>query len=134
MNVLDLSGFGPILDGPDLGQVHLQTFFQKNEAGILIRVGGEMTLVRMGIETMFVETTEDLADMLYVFHRVIGVDDDVVKIDGNIYIKEITEDDIHESLESGRSIGQSEGHNKPFKGSVVSPECCLPFVTFHNAD
>ena len=127
-------GFGPILDGPDLGRIYLQTFFRKNEAEILDGVGGEMTLVRTGIETMFPETTEDLTDMLLVFHRVIGVDEDVVKVDGDINVEEVAEDVIHESLESGRSIGQSEGHNKPFKRSVASLECHLPFITFCNAD
>ena len=105
MNVLDLSGFGPILDGPDLGRIHLQTFSRKNEAEVLDRVGGEMTLVRTGIETMFAETTENLVDMLLVFRRVVRVDEDVVKIDGNIYVEEITKDVIHESLESSWSIG-----------------------------
>ena len=93
-----------------------------------------MTLVGTGIETMFSETTEDFADMLLVFRRVVGVDENVVKVDGNIYVEKITKDVIHESLEGGRSIGQSERHNKPFEGSIASPECCLPFVTFRYAD
>ena len=72
--------------------------------------------------------------MLLVFCRVVGVDENVIEVDGNIYVEEITKDVIHESLESSWSIGQSERHNKPFEGSVASPECCLPFVTFRNAD
>ena len=93
-----------------------------------------MALVRTGIETMFPEMTEDLMDMLLVFRRVIGVDEDVIKVDGDINIEEVAEDVIHESLESSWSIGQSEGHNKPFKRSIASPECHLPFITFRNAD
>ena len=93
-----------------------------------------MTLVRTGIEAMFPETTEDLTDMLLVFHRVVRVDEDVIKVDGDINVEEVAEDVVHESLESGRSIGQSERHNKPFEGSITSPECRLPFITFHNAD
>ena len=93
-----------------------------------------MTLVRTGIETMFPETTEDLVDMLLVFRRVVRVDEDVVKVDGNINVEEVAEDVIHESLESGWSIGQSERHNKPFEGSIASLECRLPFITFRNAD
>ena len=60
-----------------------------------------MTLVRTGIETMFAEMTEDLSDMLLVFCRVVGVDEDVVKVDGNINVEEVAEDVIHESLEGG---------------------------------
>ena len=75
-----------------------------------------MTLVRTGIETMFPETTEDFADMLLVFRRVVGVDENVVKVDGNIYVEEITKDVIHESLEGGQSIGQSESMTSHLKG------------------
>ena len=47
-----------------------------------------MALVRMGIETMFPEMTEDLMDMLLVFRRVVGVDEDVIKVDGDINVEE----------------------------------------------
>ena len=51
-----------------------------------------------------------------------------------MYIQKVTKNVIHESLECRRSIGQPEGHDKPFKGAVVGPKGTFPFVTFHNAD
>ena len=93
------------MDGPDLGWIHLQTFFQKNEAKVLDGVSGEMTFVRTGIETMFLETTENLTDMFLVFCRVVEVDEDVIKVDGNIYVQKVTKNVVHESLESGWGIG-----------------------------
>ena len=64
-----------------------------------------MTFVRMGIETMLPEMTENLMDMFLVFHRVVGVDEDVIEVDGNIYVQKVTENVVHESLESGWGIG-----------------------------
>ena len=93
-----------------------------------------MTFVRMGIETMLPEMTENLMDMFLVFCRVIGVDEDVVEVDGDIYVQKVTENVIHESLESSRGIGQSKRHDKPFKRTIVSPEGCLPFVSICNVD
>ena len=64
-----------------------------------------MTFVRTGIKTMFPEMTENLADMFLVFRRFVRVDEDVVKVDGNIYVQKVTKNVVHESLESGWGIG-----------------------------
>ena len=52
----------------------------------------------------------------------------------NANIQEITEDVIHETLESCRSIGKSEGHNEPFKRTIVGSESDFPFITVCNMD
>ena len=93
-----------------------------------------MTFVRTGIKTMFPEMTENLADMFLVFRRFVRVDEDVVKVDGNIYVQKVTKNVVHESLESGWGIGQSERHDKPFKRTIASLEGHLPLVSVHNAD
>ena len=51
-----------------------------------------------------------------------------------MYIQEVTKNVVHESLERGRSIGQPERHDKPFKGAITGPKDGFPFVTFRNAD
>ena len=37
-------------------------------------------------------------------------------------------------LESCGSIGKSEGHNEPFKITIVGSESGFPFITIHNTD
>ena len=37
-------------------------------------------------------------------------------------------------LESCRSIGKSEGHNKPFKRTIAGSESGFPFITVRNMD
>ena len=77
---------------------------------------------------------EDLADMFLMICRVVGINEDVVEVDDHTHIQEITEDVIHEMLESCRSIGKSEWHNKPFKITVVGAESSFPFITIRNMD
>ena len=51
-----------------------------------------------------------------------------------MYIQEVTKNVVHESLERGRSIGQPERHDKPFKGAVTGLKGSFPFVALRNAD
>ena len=73
MYVLHLARLGPVLDGLDFGWIHLQSFFGKDEAEVLNSVRRKTAFVWTSIETMFPETTENLADMLSMFCRVIGI-------------------------------------------------------------
>ena len=49
-------------------------------------------------------------------------------------IEQVAKNIIHEALESGGCVGESERHYAPFKGAVVSPESCLPFVAVSDLD
>ena len=64
----------PVLDGLNLGGIHLQTFFRKNEVEILNGVGGEVTFVWTSIEAMFSETTEDFSDMFPMICGIVGIE------------------------------------------------------------
>ena len=46
----------------------------------------------------------------------------------------MTEDVVHEMLESCRSIGKSKRHNKPFKRTIAGSESGFPFITVCNMD
>ena len=64
-----------------------------------------MTFIWTSKETISSETEEDLADMLLMVRRVIGVNEDVVEVDDHMNIQEVTKNVIHKSLEGGWSIG-----------------------------
>ncbi len=72
--------------------------------------------------------------MLLVCFHIVGVDEDVVKIDDNTNIEHIGEDVVHESLERSWGIGKSERHDLPFKRSIAGSECGFPLITFGYAD
>ena len=72
--------------------------------------------------------------MFLMIHRVVGINEDVIEVDDHTHIQEITEDVVHETLESCRSIGKSKGHNEPFKRTVAGAESSFPFITICNMD
>ena len=43
-------------------------------------------------------------------------------------VKTLAEDIIQESLKGGRSIGQTERHDKVFEMTIASAKCRFPFV------
>ena len=73
-------------------------------------------------------------DMFLMICRVVGINEDVVEADDHAHIPEITEDVVHEMLESCGSIGKSEGHNEPFKRTIAGVESSFPFITICNTD
>ena len=72
--------------------------------------------------------------MLSVDFDVVGVDEDVVEVDDNTNIEHVSEDIIHEFLECCWGVGESEGHDLPFKRSIAHSECGLPLITFGYGD
>ena len=80
------------------------------------------------------EMAENLTDMFLMICRVVGINEDVLGVDDHTHIQEITEDVVHEMLESCRSIGKSKGHNEPFKRTIAGSESSFPFITVHNTD
>ena len=83
---------------------------------------------------MLLEALENFSDMASVFFFGVRVDEYVIKVHQYTNIEQVTKDVIHEALESGRCVGESERHYAPFKGAVASLESCLPFVTLSDSD
>ena len=85
----------------------------------------EETLIGVGVEMMLSEALENFSDMASVFFLGVRVDEYVIEVYQYTNIEQVTEDVIHEALESSRSIGESERHYAPLKGAVASPESRL---------
>ena len=69
-----------------------------------------------------------------MIHRIIRIDKDVVEVHNNRNIKQIGKDIVHEALESHQSIGKTERHDHPFKGTIACAKRSLPFITFSYLD
>jgi len=74
----------------------------------------EGAFVNSGVETIFSESPEYFVDMFSVDLNVVGIDEDVIEIDNNA-IEHVGEDVIHKYLEHCRGVGESKGHDLPFK-------------------
>ena len=94
----------------------------------------EETLICAGIEVMLLEVSEHFSDMALVFFLGVGVDEYVVEVHQYTNIEQVAEDVVHEALESGRCVGESERHYVPFEGAIVSLESPLPFITLLDLD
>ena len=83
---------------------------------------------------MLSEASENFSDMASVFFLRVRVDEYVIKVHQYTNIEQVTEDVIHEALESGRCVGESKRHYVPFEGAIVSPESHLPFIALSDSD
>jgi len=93
-----------------------------------------MAFVRTEVKAVLSESAEYFSNMVLMFFGIVGVDKNVVEIDNDTDIKQVTENVVHEALESGRSVRKTKWHNEPFKRAIASTKSSLPFVTFSNAD
>jgi len=75
----------------------------------------ELTFLCFGIKTSLAEMLEYFFYMLVILGYVIQVDEYIIQIDHDTDIQKVGENVIHESLEGRRSIGETEGHYRPFK-------------------
>ena len=115
MNVFDLVVFRPIEDSLHFVFSHAKSIRCQDVSKEFHTVLVKLAFPSVGIKAMFPEPAEDFFDMLFVLGQVVRVDEDVVKVDDDTDIEEITEDVVHETLKGRRGIGKSKGHHQPFK-------------------
>ncbi len=70
--------------------------------------------------------------MFLVLHRIIRVDEYVIKIYNYGNVKHVSKNIVHKALECRRSIGESKRHDMLFKRAITGLEGCFPFITFSN--
>ena len=70
----------------------------------------EEALISAGIEVMLLEVSENFSDMALVFFLRVRVDGYVIEVYQYTNIKQVAKDVIHEALESGGCVGESERH------------------------
>ncbi|KIK16423.1 hypothetical protein PISMIDRAFT_113421, partial [Pisolithus microcarpus 441] len=116
LNALHLTRFRPVSDGLNLTLGHCQTIGREKESKVFDRLGVGLTLLRFGIETVFPESAKNLVNMFFVV----------------FYIVRVHKDRVDEMLECCRGVGKSKWHDKPFIGSITSPEGRFPFISISN--
>ena len=67
---------------------------------------------------MLLELLEDFSDMASVFFFGVGVDEYVIEVYQYTNIEQVAKNVIHEALECGGCVGESERHYAPFKGAI----------------
>src|SRR5467141_20297 len=129
LNVLDFSGFRPILDYLDFVLGHSEAFGRQHISEVFAGSDVELAFVCKGKKSISAESAKYFSDMSLVFGNVVRVDEDVVQIDDDNDVNHIHEDVIHKLLESRWSISKPFRHYQPLERSIVSSESSLPFVS-----
>ena len=87
LDVLHLVGFRPIGDGFHLIGGHGQSIGGKAEPKVFGGGGMELTILRFGEEIVFLEMSEDFADMSLMGFNILRIYEDVIQIDDNADIE-----------------------------------------------
>ena len=66
--------------------------------------------------------------MLRVLFKCLGIDENIVEIHNDEFVKPVVEESIHGGLESGGSVGESKRHDNEFVCAITRSEGGLVFV------
>jgi hypothetical protein len=85
----------------------------------MIPFHAEGAFFQVGIKLVLSQGVQNLLNMLQVFFLSLVVSEDVIQIHHYKSIGEWSQDIVHHSHESGRSIFQTKGHDQPFKKTFL---------------
>src|SRR4030081_2938128 len=77
---------------------------------------------------------EDFSDVFPVIFRVVRVNEDVIEVGDDRNVEHVAKYVVDETLKSGESIGEAEGHDEPFERTVSGAEGGFPFISFSDPD
>ena len=109
--VFDIPRFWPFQDCLDFVRGHPEALGGKNISEVFHSIGMKLTFIHASIESVFPEVSENLTDMFLVLGGVVGIDENVVKVDDDGNVNHIGKDVIHKTLESSRSVSKTKRHN-----------------------
>ena len=72
--------------------------------------------------------------MFDLFVEVLRINQNVVEVNYQIYLYEISEDVVDKMLKGGRCIAEAKGHNCVLEASKSSSHCCQIFVSFSDSN
>jgi hypothetical protein len=64
----------------------------------------ELAFLRLNVEAGFLESFEDQADMSLVFFEGIGIDQEIIEVDNEEFVKVIAKFVVYEMLECSRRV------------------------------
>ena len=134
LNILNLTRSRPFLNSLNFVFRHCKSSKRQYKIKVLYCVSIECTFASFSIESMLLKISEDLLDQLIMLVYAISIDQDIIQIDDNPIVKQISEDIVHEILKGGKNVSQIKWHYQPLKGTIVSSEDGLPFIAFSNPD
>ena len=129
-NIFHLGWSWPTCDAVELYGVHGQLAGFHDHAEVFDLVGGELALFELQMKVKFGHALENAFRAFFMEGGVGGVDKKIVHVDDEpSFGNHMAEGVVHEALEGGGGVGESEEHHRGFEKSFVGNEGCLPLVT-----
>ena len=70
----------------------------------------ELTFLWFGKEAMQLESVENFPDVLLVGLHILGVDENVIKVNNDADIQHVSKGSVDKPLESCRGVSEAKGH------------------------
>src|SRR5882672_5626248 len=89
LNILDIPGFGPILDDLDFVWGHGKVFGPQHISEVFTGSDVELTFVCLGNKAISMESVKYFFNAGFVFRDVVGVDEYVFQVDDGNYVDHV---------------------------------------------
>jgi len=119
----------PLSDSLDFLRIHLEGIWGNDKTKEASLGSVELTFFTFDIEASSSQLVKDLVDMANMFFWGGGVDEDIIKVDNNKDIKELSKDIIDKGLTGSRSICQSKRHHQKLIEPIPCPKSSEPLIT-----
>lgn len=134
MNIVNRFGNRPFYDGSNAARIHRDAFGgdDVSEKGDFLDM--EFALFEFNVESILEKAFENLTNVLDVFFKCIGEDEDVIEVGDAELIEKVAYSVVGVSLEGARGTGRAKWHNEVFEETVAGTESCFVFIAFGNSD
>jgi len=134
-DILDFLGSGPLGDAIEFDGVHGELTGFDDHTKVFNLGGGEFTFFEFKMEVEFHHTLQDTLSTFLVGGGVGGEDEEIIHVDNEpTFGDHIAEGVIHESLERGGGVGETEEHDGGFEEPLMGDEGGFPLVSVLDAD
>ena len=113
--MLDTCQNRPLLDGLKLGWICTNRASTNNVPRKLNRLHKKGTLLQFGTKTFVTKVLEDYMEISKMVAKWLTEHQDIKQVYDHEVVWKVKKRLIHQRLKSRGGIGQSEGHNNPFK-------------------
>ncbi|GBG77442.1 hypothetical protein CBR_g23891 [Chara braunii] len=88
----------------------------------------------LGVEAMSAKAVKDIAEVSEVLLKGTTIDQDIVEVDENVLLQDVSEDVVHRPLEGSGCIGEAEWHHLKLVVAEARSERCLRLVGCSDVD
>jgi len=133
--VFDFSRGWPFGDSIKLDRIHGELTGFNDHSEVFYHVCGEFAFLKFEVQIEFSHALEDTLGVFLMSSGIGGEDEEVIHVDDEpSFCNHVPEGVVHESLKSGRGVGEAEEHNSGFKETFMGDEGSFPLVSIFDAD